>query len=423
MKVKLALALLALAGGSAAATSPRPARTSAGEPQAALVALGRTLFFDVRLSGNRNIACGTCHYHRTGSSDGLSLAIGEGSKGAGPERLQGRGRVLGRRAPALYDRAHLESLFWDGRVSVASGVLTSPVAVPPSMAGHVTTALAAQALLPPLAPDEMRGEPGTNEVADAPTPEAAWGAIMKRLLADDHLAGLFRAAFPAERALDFGHAAVAIAAFETHQWSSRPPLDDLVARSAAGPACAGALLFTGKAGCVRCHSGPYLTDGKLHALAVPQIGPRPDDEGAGGYRFRTPPLRNTALAGAWMHDGCFTSLEAVVRHHLDPRASLEAFDASSLPPALAASYDRDPARQAARLAALDPILAPTHLEAGEVRALVSFLESLTDPGDAAKLSYRMDAMGMAGVMPSMMMMRDWDKKKAPRPSLVLTMGR
>ena len=39
---------------------------------------GRLLFFDPILSGNRNISCATCHNPDHGTTDGLSLGIGEG---------------------------------------------------------------------------------------------------------------------------------------------------------------------------------------------------------------------------------------------------------------------------------------------------------------------------------------------------------
>ena len=45
--------------------------------------LGRLLFFDKELSGNRNISCATCHHPLTGSAEGLSLAVGEGGRGLG----------------------------------------------------------------------------------------------------------------------------------------------------------------------------------------------------------------------------------------------------------------------------------------------------------------------------------------------------
>jgi len=51
-----------------------------------LVALGQALAFDKVLSGNRNIACMTCHLPERGTSDGKSLSIGEGGVGLAEER-------------------------------------------------------------------------------------------------------------------------------------------------------------------------------------------------------------------------------------------------------------------------------------------------------------------------------------------------
>ncbi|MEL6962894.1 MAG: cytochrome c peroxidase, partial [Pseudomonadota bacterium] len=62
--------------------------------------IGQLLFYDKILSGNRNIACGTCHHHEHAGGDGVSLGIGEGGQGIGPARKAGLGsdRIL-RRIP------------------------------------------------------------------------------------------------------------------------------------------------------------------------------------------------------------------------------------------------------------------------------------------------------------------------------------
>ena len=54
--------------------------------------LGRLLFYDKVLSGNRNISCGTCHNHTHAGTDGLSLGVGEGGIGLGPQRRIPTGR-------------------------------------------------------------------------------------------------------------------------------------------------------------------------------------------------------------------------------------------------------------------------------------------------------------------------------------------
>src|SRR5918996_3547114 len=52
----------------------------------ALVALGRALFFDKVLSGNRDISCATCHHPTTSLGDALALSVGTGGTGAGASR-------------------------------------------------------------------------------------------------------------------------------------------------------------------------------------------------------------------------------------------------------------------------------------------------------------------------------------------------
>ena len=88
--------------------------------------LGQKLFYDKILSGNQNISCGTCHHHRFGGSDGLSLGIGEGGIGVGPARLPGFGdsrikKRVPRNASALWNigAKEVKILFQDGRLSVS----------------------------------------------------------------------------------------------------------------------------------------------------------------------------------------------------------------------------------------------------------------------------------------------------------------
>jgi cytochrome c peroxidase len=90
-----------------------------------LAEIGRLLFYDPVLSGNRNISCGTCHHHELASGDGLALGVGEGGAGIGPKRTTGQGADLiekrvPRNAPALFNLGarDISVLFHDGRLSV-----------------------------------------------------------------------------------------------------------------------------------------------------------------------------------------------------------------------------------------------------------------------------------------------------------------
>ena len=76
-----------LASLSQAADLPQavtPADFPPTDPE--LVLLGRDLFFDPILSGNKNIACATCHHPSLASADGMSLGLGEGAVALGPAR-------------------------------------------------------------------------------------------------------------------------------------------------------------------------------------------------------------------------------------------------------------------------------------------------------------------------------------------------
>jgi cytochrome c peroxidase len=65
-------------------------------------------------------------------------------------------------------------------------------------------------------------------------------------------------------------------------------------------------------GCTRCHSGPLLSDFKLHRLPVPVRPGAPDDLGDGTGRFRTPSLRMVTVTAPYMHNGAFATLDEVL---------------------------------------------------------------------------------------------------------------
>ncbi|GIW40782.1 MAG: methylamine utilization protein MauG [Candidatus Binatia bacterium] len=375
------------------------------------VELGRFLMFDKILSGNKDISCATCHHSLLRTGDGLPVSIGTGGRGLGPLRVRGEDRpFIPRNAPELFVRGSPEwrTMFWDMRVAGDPETGFSTPAgehLPPGL----ESLLAAQAMFPVTSRDEMRGRPGDlavdgepNELATISDDDlpAIWDALMARLLSVEEYRELFAAAYPdlPTEQLGFQHAANAIAAFEATAWALLDSPwdrylqgdDDALPESAKR----GALLFFGKARCSNCHAGSLFTDQQAHNLAVPQVGPgkgaeAPLDFGRGRetgrledrYAFRTPPLRNVAVTGPWMHDGAFSTLESAVRHHLDPRASLLGYDpASHLPPELVDTFQDDPDLLEEMLSLLDEELRePPVLDESEIADLLTFLEALTDP--------------------------------------------
>ena len=374
----------------------------------ALVDLGRALMFDPVLSGNRDVACATCHHPTTHEADGLSLAIGTGGSGLGPGRTLGSGRqFVPRNAPSLLnDGLGLFYLFWDGRLSNFLGAPPPPPTA--SVAPGVSNLLAAQARLPVLNRQEMRGEPGDRDVFGAPNELAQFAdsdstavrqAIMRRLLAIPEYVAKFTAAYPGTTAgqLRFEHAATALAAFEMQALTKTDsPFDRYLSRDDAALTTQqkrGGRLFFGKAQCSSCHSGPFLGGGSFANAGVPQLGPgtgaaAPLDQGRGGlkdqafykFAFRVTPLRNVELTAPYMHDGAFPTLEAVVRHYNDVTLALRTYDVAQLAPELRPLYHGDDATINAVLETLDfRLRRPLDLTDDEQRDLVAFLKSLTDP--------------------------------------------
>ncbi len=382
--------------------------------------LGQKLFYDPLISGNRNISCATCHHPDFAGADGLSLGIGEGGTGTGRNRSVGSGRDLIRRrvprnSPALFNLGAREftSLFHDGRLEIdekdPSGFDTPADEDTPI---GLTTIIAAQALFPLTSEVEMAGQGSENDLGRALEDiygnpwKDVWSRVEQRLRQNDTYVSLFQTAFPeiqSAKDIRIVHYANAVGDFVNAEWrSSRSPFDHYLTgdrQALTGQQQTGLGLFYGKANCASCHSGPFLTDQEFHAIAMPQIGPgrvarleaiRHDRGRAGAtnliedrYKFRTPSLRNVALTAPYGHSGAYTTLEGVVRHHLDPVAGFEHFSLKSvhLPdhPRLSREdgFIMQDRRERSRIVKAN-VLKPIALDDEEVDALVAFLKALTD---------------------------------------------
>jgi cytochrome c peroxidase len=383
----VSLLLLAAIGGAPARAAtgishalPAPVTDAdyrgGGTADAAKAELGRMLFFDKVLSGNRNIACATCHHPQLGTSDALALGLGEGPTGLGRDRHPGPSKDqavhdrVPRNSPALFNLGAEEFtvLFHDGRVEAdPHGYYEGGFITPAKwkLPKGLESVLAAQAMFPVTSSAEMAGQKGENEVANASSlnnaagPGGVWERLGRRLAAIPEYVELFRAAYPDEvkgpEDVTYVRAANAIAAFETATFRADESAFDRYLRGDKDamdwPQKRGMDLFYGKANCNGCHSGKFQTDHDFHAIAMPQIGPGKadgrdatywrasgqsafvEDHGRGrvtmrdtdNYKFRTPSLRNVELTGPWGHTGAYATLEDVVRHHLDPVDALNAY--------------------------------------------------------------------------------------------------
>ena len=424
------LSILALALGMTAALAIVPARADPQLPQPltdadfpdhpmAEIELGRLLFWDAELSGNRNISCGTCHHPQFGTSDGLSLGMGEGGIGLGPKRVADGKNLpeqrIPRNAPALWNvgAEGFTVMFADGRIEKdparPSGFRTP---LEDEMVAGFASLLSAQTMFPVLSPDEMAGHYTENEISSLVRQgritgdDGAWAGIAKRIAAIPDYAERFAAVYPdiaKGRPIGFTDISNAVAAYMTFDFRSDTAPFDARLRGEAKlepQAEAGLDLFYGKAGCATCHSGPLLTDMKFHAMGDPQIGPgkaerfeshqrdtgrmKVSNRREDAYAFRTPSLRNVTLTGPYGHAGAFTDLREYVVHHTAPGSVLDAYD-----PASAATLvkfdglkpDFVPDQSGADFSAIEKaVSAPAvSLSDNEIDALMAFLKALEDP--------------------------------------------
>lgn len=415
MKVRWLFPVLCVLISSAGSTSAQNLgdRPEFLEPDLNSVELGQLLFYDPILSGNKNISCATCHHPDLGTSDGLSLGIGEGGLGLGPERRLDPENTpeqrIPRNSPGLWNLGATEftTFFHDGRLEADP---TQPNGIRTPLGTHMRpgfqSALAAQAMFPVLSPDEMAGHYSENDVSKAvrlgllTQQGGAWDLIAARVAAIPEYRQRFGVIAP-DAEITFTAIANAIADFIAFEWrADNSPFDRAMRGEGELPEDAetGMGLFYGKAGCSTCHSGWFQTDHGFHSIAVPQIGPgksarfeshlrddgrfrvtgNPED----AFAFRTPSLRNVTLTAPYGHNGAFARLEDMVRHHLDPVASLRNYTIEmDLLPDFPGADDQSPLldRQHIDEIAESNSLSPLSLTDQEIDALLSFLASLEDP--------------------------------------------
>jgi len=379
------------------------------------VKLGQLLFYDPILSGSQDVSCATCHHPRFGTGDGVSLSLGDGGVGLGPDRTADPENLpeqrIPRNAPGLWNLGASEFtvFFHDGRLehdpSQPNGIRT-PLGA--DMVTGFQSALSAQAMFPVLSADEMAGHYSENDVSRAvrlgllSQEGGAWDIIAARVADIPEYAAAFERIAPGQ-GVTFTEIANVVADFMAHEWRADDSPFDRAMRGEtelSPMAQAGMDLFYGDAGCSSCHSGWLQTDHKFHAIAMPQIGPGKSarfesharDDGRfrvtgreeDAFAFRTPSLRNVTLTAPYGHAGAYATLAAVVRHHLDPVGSLYAYDpATAVLPDLPNARDDAILTSDTDLAAIAAanVLEPQDLSDADVEALLAFLAALEDPAE------------------------------------------
>jgi cytochrome c peroxidase len=354
-----ALTITTATDGRLSALPGHAAAPASNPTTPARVALGRLLFWDPILSGNKDVACATCHHPDFAYTDGRELSIGTNAIGLGPSRAGAAGATV---APVRRNSQTLLNVAFNG---VTTDGVQEPLKAPMFWDLRVR-GLEAQALEPIKAHDEMRG--------DAYAETGAVSETVARLAANAEYRRLFAAAFGGTDPVNAVNLGRALAAFERTLVASNAPFDRYMRGDTAAMTAeqiSGMERFE-DAGCVNCHNGPMLSDFAPHVLGVPENTQLADSDSGSGdtYAFRTPSLRNVGLTGPYMHNGVFSSLEEVVNFYR--RVSRGRGRGRG-------GFQQRTFNSNVARVDLDPLLRQLNMRGRGQRDIVAFLRALDDP--------------------------------------------
>lgn len=326
---------------------PKPNVPKRNPMSDAKVAVGRRLFYDVRLSGNGTQSCGSCHRQELAFTDGLGQAVGS------------TGQVHPRGAQSLINVVYNSTLTWAN----------------PSL-----VTLERQMEVPLFGADPV--EMGVND--------ANKDAVLKRLASDGWYAKRFRKAYPGlKKPISWTTVIRSISAFQRSIVSADSRYDRYLRGKVQLTAAEqrGMELFMGeRAECHHCHGSFIFNDQTTYRGAPPdppvfhntglfnlggtgafpepnrgvfELTGKPSDMG----KFKAPSLRNVGVTAPYMHDGSVPTLAAAVDHYASGgRVIAEGEHAGD--------GRVNPYK--------DPLIAGIDLSSRDRADLVAFLEALTD---------------------------------------------
>lgn len=296
-------------------------------PSPAVATLGRVMFHDRQLSFNGRVSCASCHDVAGDLGDAARFSTGFD------------GGLTTAHAMRLANLRYFQggAMFWDRRAA----------------------SLETQSTMPLVHPIEMGFDPARGGIP----------ALMERMRALPYYPELFAAAF-GDPSIDETRMQSALSQFlramvsTNSRWDtafaqvfdpSLPdqglgrPLPGFTDQENRGRHLFMAARADGGQNCAACHKPPsFALAGGSNGLDAGET-----------TRFKSPSLKNVARSGAFMHDGRFESLEAVVEHYSSGVQDGPALDG--------------------RLKAADGTPLRPNLSAEDKAALVAFLRTLDDP--------------------------------------------
>jgi len=236
--------------------------------------LGRSLFYEARLSRNNTVSCGSCHIQSSAfTQHGHDVSHGIDD------------RLGTRNSPPIMNLAWNKAFMWGG------GVYD----------------LDLQPIVPITTHEEM---------------DESLENVMNKLRAMSKYTSMFKNAFGTEE-INTSRFMKALSQFMVMCVSSNSKYDKVSRKEDGAVFTAdeqeGYNIFKNK--CASCHSEPLFTDGSFrnNGLALSPI----NDQGlytatllpADRYKFKVPSLRNLRYTGPFMHDGRFLTLDGVLEHY------------------------------------------------------------------------------------------------------------
>lgn len=259
---------------------PATANNPNNEVTEAKVQLGHVLYFDKRLSKDKNISCNSCHNLSTFGVDNLPTSPGDAGKNGD------------RNSPTVLNAALHTAQFWDGRAADVEQQAGMPILNPIEMA----------------IPNEK--------------------FLIDRLSQIEMYKTLFKNAYPNDaNPITYENLRKAIAAFE-RKLLTPSRFDEYLAGKSDALTLEekkGLMTFVSR-GCNSCHNGPLLGGNSIQKFGVfgnywEYTKSEHIDKGLAAqtgndadlYKFKVPSLRNIAKTAPYFHDGSVSSLEEAVR--------------------------------------------------------------------------------------------------------------
>ncbi|PQJ76792.1 cytochrome-c peroxidase [Polaribacter glomeratus] len=238
--------------------------------------LGKTLFFDPRLSKSGQIACASCHNPELGWTDNSTRSFGH-------DRQTGS-----RNSMTILNVSHAKELFWDGRASSLEDQARFPI------------------------PDKLEMNMDLEYAVDNLKNIEGYKPLFKKAFGDQEIT--------------LQKIQYAIATFERTVKSPLTKFDKFITGKSdkfTDQEVLGLHIFRTKARCINCHNTGYFSDNQFHNDGQTLFGTKDEDFGRYNVtgkkedigKFRTPTIREVANTKPWMHHGHFPSLLDVVEFY------------------------------------------------------------------------------------------------------------